>query len=434
MMSLEIRNHMKRKLLIIELNEFNTELLKNAAKKFRLINIRKILNMSREVTFSEEVKEHHGLDPWVQWVSIHTGVSFRTHKIKHLGQVNNLTYPQIWETLSKYKIKSGIWGALNSSKGKSDNCLFFFPDPWSYSEKAYPKVLNNFLAFPRYFSKNYLAIGSYKFLISILKFISFFIRTDILFILRKDFFYIIRSILKQPLSSNLLFSLFDLISSRVFLKYQNKMNPDFLIIFLNSLAHSQHKYWRKISIGDELEFTLKNIDRILGIIFESISSEYALIVMNGLTQSNVEGKGYCIYRQINPEKFLKFIGLDFVKVEQCMTNDCFIFFKNKDDLLNAFNRLSKIEVNNKKLFYLEFKDNEENKLFYQFDYYDRLDKEALFHFENLRYKFFDHFSLLGERTGSHQSKGDIFSNDVFLKSGLKNYEINKLILEFFQLD
>ena len=36
--------------------------------------------MSREVTFSEEVKEHHGLDPWVQWVSIHTGVSFRTHK------------------------------------------------------------------------------------------------------------------------------------------------------------------------------------------------------------------------------------------------------------------------------------------------------------------------------------------------------------------
>ncbi len=425
---------MKRKLLIIELNEFNTELLKNASEKFKLFNIKKILSFSRQETYCDEVKEHHGLDPWVQWVSIHTGVGFDNHKVKHLGQVKNLSYPQIWETLSKYGIKSGIWGPLNSSKGKSDNCLFFFPDPWSFTEKAYPQILNNFLSLPRYFSKNYLSLWSYKFLISIFKFISYFITTDILFILRKDFLYIFNSILKQPLSSNLLFSLYDLISSRIFLKYQSKTQPDFLIIFLNSLAHCQHKYWRKISIGEELEFTFKNIDRILGNIFESISDEYALVVMNGLSQNNVEGKGYCIYRQINPEKFLKLIGLDFIKVEQCMTNDCFIFFKNRNDLLNAFNRLSKIKVNNRKLFYIEFKDDKEKKLFYQFDFYDRLGKDAFFHFENLKYKFFDHFSLLGERTGSHQSKGDIFSYGIKSKPGLKNYQINKLILEFFNLD
>ena len=74
------------------------------------------------------------------------------------------------------------------------------------------------------------------------------------------------------------------------------------------------------------------------------------------------------------------------------------------------------------------------KFFYQFDFYDRLGKDAFFHFENLKYKFFDHFSLLGERTGSHQSKGDIFSYGIKSKPGLKNYQINKLILEFFNLD
>ena len=425
---------MKRKLLIIELNEFNSELLKNASEKFGLLNIKKILSMSRQVTYCDEVEEHHGLDPWVQWVSIHTGLSFDTHQIKHLGQVNNLSYPQIWETLSKYGIKSGIWGALNSSKGKSENCLFFFPDPWSYSEKAYPKTLNNFLALPRYFSKNYLSFWSYKFLLSIVKFIIFFITTEILFILRKDFLYIANAILKQPFSSNLLFSLYDLISSRIFLTYQKKMSPDFIIIFLNSLAHSQHKYWRSISIADELEFSLKNIDRILGNIFESISNEYALIVMNGLTQNNVEGKGYCIYRQINPEKFLKLLGLNFVRIEQCMTNDSFVFFENKNDLLNAFTRLSNIKVNNRKLFYLEYKDDREKKLFYQFDFYDRLDKDSYFYIDNLKYKFFDHFSLLGERTGSHQPSGSIFSHGIEFRKELKNYQINKLILEFFNLD
>ena len=35
-------------------------------------------------------KEHHGLDPWVQWVSIHTGKPSSEHKILELGKVSEL--------------------------------------------------------------------------------------------------------------------------------------------------------------------------------------------------------------------------------------------------------------------------------------------------------------------------------------------------------
>ena len=296
---------MKRKLLIIELNEFNIDLLKEASRKLNLKNIQKILMMSKHSTFCDENEEHHGLDPWVQWVSIHTGVSFNDHKIKHLGEVNSLSFPQIWESLSNYKISSGIWGALNASKGKGNTCSFFFPDPWTYSEKAVPKKLNNFLALPRYFSKNYLSLFSIKFFNSGLRFLIYLLSSDILYLLRKDLFYIFQSIFTQSLSSNFLFSIFDLVSCRLFLKYQKISKPDFLIFFMNSLAHAQHKYWKKSNFGKELEFTLRNIDRILGILFESISKNYALLILNGLTQDNVEGNGYCIYRQINPSLFLK---------------------------------------------------------------------------------------------------------------------------------
>ena len=71
-------------MLIIELNEFNVELLENNADKFGLKNIRRLLKMPRKNTSCDELKEHHGLDPWVQWVSIHTGVGFNNHKIKHV--------------------------------------------------------------------------------------------------------------------------------------------------------------------------------------------------------------------------------------------------------------------------------------------------------------------------------------------------------------
>ncbi len=423
---------MKRKLLIVELNEFNVELLANNADKFGLKNIRRLLKMNRSLTSCDELKEHHGLDPWVQWVSIHTGVGFNTHKIKHLSQENDSGYPQIWEILSKDGFTSGIWGALNSSLGNTSKCLFFFPDPWSFSQNAYPIILNNFLALPRYFSKNYLSLLSQNFFISIFRFIFYFFTTDTLFLLRKDFLYIINSLLKQPLSTNLLFSLYDLVSCRIFLKYQKEFNPDFLIIFLNSLAHSQHKYWGKTQISKELEFTLKNVDRILGNLFDSISSEYALIIMNGLSQKNVDGSGYCIYRQINPRNFIKFLGLNFIKIEQCMTNDCFVFFKNRNELLNAYDVLSDIKVNNKKIFDIEIKYDNEIKLFYQFNFFNRLDKETFFYVGNNKYKFFDHFSLLAERTGSHVPKGDIFSHGINLNPILTNYQITKFILKFFR--
>ncbi len=424
---------MKKKLLLIELNEFNIDLLKEASTKLKLENISKILMMKNHSTLCDENQEHHGLDPWVQWVSIHTGVSFNKHHIKHLGEVNSLSYPQIWESLSSFGISSGIWGALNASKGPGNGCRFFFPDPWTYSEKAMPKELNNFLALPRYFSKNYLDLYSPRFFYSGLRFIIYFLTSDLLFLLRKDILYIFKSIFTQSPSSNLLFSIFDLVSCRLFLKYQKITKPAFLIFFMNSLAHAQHKYWRKSKFSKELEFTLRNIDRILGIFFKSISQEYALLILNGLTQDNVEGNGYCIYRQINTSSFLKLLGINFKKIEQCMTNDCFVFFNSRSELLKAYHILSNIKINNKKLFHVEKGATDNKKLFYQFSFYDRIEKNAYFYFNKSRYKFFEYFSLLAERTGSHNPKGNIFSFGIQIQKKLKNYELYKYIFNFFKI-
>ena len=86
---------MPKRMLLLELNEFNKDLLISMARKYNLRNIKAILDLNKIQTFSTEFAEHHGLDPWVQWVSIHTGVPKSIHGIKRLGDITNLKHLQI---------------------------------------------------------------------------------------------------------------------------------------------------------------------------------------------------------------------------------------------------------------------------------------------------------------------------------------------------
>ena len=163
----------KKRLLIIELNEFNEDLLFRGANTHKLKNILKLLDFKSSQTISMDEIEHHGLDPWVQWVSIHTGVPHKEHKITHLADISRLAFPQIWEKIGDLGLSSGIWGAMNASLNKAKGCCFFLPDPWTFSEKAIPEKLNNFLALPRFYSKNYLSISCRKLFNSFIKLIFF---------------------------------------------------------------------------------------------------------------------------------------------------------------------------------------------------------------------------------------------------------------------
>ena len=178
-----------KSLTIIELNEFNEGLLEIASKDLKLNNIKKFLAMNCSETISQNEKEHFGLDPWVQWVSIHTGFPHNIHKIDHLADVKKLNYPQIWETIGEKGFSSGIWGAMNSSRNNAKGCCFFLPDPWTYSEKALPNNINDFLALPRYFSKNYLSLSFLKISSKVLRMIKFLIFEVNIFYLRKEIFY-----------------------------------------------------------------------------------------------------------------------------------------------------------------------------------------------------------------------------------------------------
>ena len=76
----------KKRLLAINLNEFNLDFLKFGAKKYNLKYIQKFLKIKKIETFSKDLKQDKDLDPWVQSISMNTGKRSQKHKIYNLGE------------------------------------------------------------------------------------------------------------------------------------------------------------------------------------------------------------------------------------------------------------------------------------------------------------------------------------------------------------
>lgn len=425
----------KKKLQLIELNEFSTDLFSAAASKMELPNISWLLSLPHSKTTTEDLIEHRGLDPWVQWVSVHTGVSSAQHEVIHLGDApSSLKFPQVWEVLSKKGISSGIWGAMNATRGEAESCEFFLPDPWTFQEWAYPEKLNELLALPRYYSKNYLDVSAKKLFLNGFRLLKYVVTNPGSLRILKFAPMLLRGLMKTGLNNVFLFSAFDLVSTVYFIKEKKKADCQLNVIFLNSIAHVQHHDWTlDFENNEKIRFALTVIDRVLGLLRESVASDEALVILNGLTQKNIQNEAPRIcYRQINPEKFLSAAGLDYVSVEQLMTNDAHVFFSSVDNRDFAANVLSGVKLNGKPFFHVEPSPTDDNKLFFQIDYWDKIDGEVRLSINQNEVNFSDFFEAIVARTGAHIPEGDVYSYGVDIPKTLPNHDVSKCIVSYFE--
>ncbi|WP_233843742.1 alkaline phosphatase family protein [Dyella sp. 2HG41-7] len=424
-----------KRLTLIGLNEFSVDLLTRGAKELQLKNIDRLLSMRSATTTTDDMVEHRGLDPWVQWVSVHTGVPSSVHGIIHLGDTPSaLSVSQVWETLSDAGISSGIWGAMNATREGARHCDFFLPDPWTFSEVAYPDELNDLLSLPRYYSKNYLDVSKQQFLACTGRLVKFILGSGAVLKLFKQIPFVLGGVLRNGINNALLFSLFDLFSAEFFVKYKKRYTPQFSLVFLNSIAHLQHHRWDKDKLSKDSIFGLRAIDRVLGMIFAAREKDEAIIVMNALTQRNIVGEKPCVcYRQINPQHFLSAVGIQFRSVEQLMTNDAHVFFHSEAERDAAARALEAATLCGKPLFHVEKSSQDPNKLFYLVDFWDELDGEKLISVNDIEIKYFEHFEAIVARTGAHIRTGNVYYEGMELPDQLYNHEMAERILNYFSV-
>lgn len=344
-----------KKLIFIELNEVNFDFVKKYSSSFNFKFFNNFFFENLKKTYSE--KEYHLLEPWIQWVSIHSGQKADEHKVFRLGDIKNLNQDQIFESVEKKNRSVGVICAMNA-KNNLANPHYFISDPWTNTNSE-PGKWNKFLAnnLSRVINLNSHKKIPFKVYLNILIILLISFR---LVNLKTYFKLIIKSFSKKWFKALLL----DLLLHDIHIKKIKKKNTDFSTIFFNAGAHIQHHYFinsiycedKKIQNPDW--YIKKTEDPIKDMIlfYDNILYEYTkiknyeIILATGLSQKPYDRVKY-YYRFKNHSNFLKILKINFLKVEPRMTRDFLITFSNKKDLDFCLKRLEEINfLNNKKIF------------------------------------------------------------------------------------
>ena len=427
---------MNRKILIINLNEIDLDFIKKNSKKYNCIETIKFLSKKNKVnTFSKDKVQHKDLDPWVQEVSINTGLRSNKHKIFNLGEKLDKNIPQIWDLISK-KYKVSIWGSMNSQLRNNKNINYFFPDPWNFTSQVKPKNLKNFFLLPNYYAKNYTKINILKFTALSLRLIFFlFFNKLFYFNIIKNFYRYLKIFSTNISAINfklfLMLDIFSLISVR---KLEAENKSDALFVFLNSIAHFQHNNW------DEKK-NYKIFFSLLEVLFRELNfleKEFeTVLVYNGFSQKKIK-KEYLL-RPVDPSNFLTHLKIKFKKLEQNMTNGGIIFFNNSNEKNKYFNLMQQYKVCGYYLF--DVKKLSKNTVFYKIAIktYSRTInpknfKYSIVYNDNIKNKssinsvenmdIFQKFKFI-KTTGTHINKGFLIFNNLN-KLKIKSIENRKI--------
>ena len=413
------------KLLVIELNEFNYEILKKYSKKYNFKYLKKILNFKHTKTTTKDVylgdnNQHGYLDPWSQWVSIHTLTGSKKHKIKNLGDIPKLKFKQIWEL--KKNINFYIWGPMNATRRGSGNVKLFFPDPWVYSEKAYPENLNKILKPIKKAIKNRGNGSFFKKIIFIGSIISILAKYIGFFSVFKNISQTLYDFIKFK-KNYVFFCNWEYLCLQVLIKIIETKEKFISIYFINSLAHVQHHYWLKKKYSKEITYCLKYLDIMIKHIYKK--KNFNILIINGLSQKNAEKEELCLYEQKSHSYLLRRLNINFYKIEKLMTNDAFIFFKKKKDTLKCKEILMSMKFKNKNIFHVQIIDDK--KIFYKTNFIKKAKKNDLIFGNDCQLKFLDYFSFITVRRGIHSQNGDILSEKKIFPKKIENHNIFKYL-------
>ena len=95
-----------RRLILISLNEVNKHFIESYSEKYCLKNLKRLLRLPQVNTTSE--KDYDLLEPWIQWASVHTGLTAKEHGVFRLGAMTGCEKSQIFEELENKGVFSRL--------------------------------------------------------------------------------------------------------------------------------------------------------------------------------------------------------------------------------------------------------------------------------------------------------------------------------------
>jgi hypothetical protein len=316
----------EKSLLFLELNEVNFDFIRSYVRKGRLPAFRSLLE-THGFALTESEKVYEQLEPWIQWVTAHTGKPYAEHGVFRLGDIVNHDLPQVWECLEQQGLRVGAVSPMNA-KNRLRNPAFFVPDPWTTTPVTGSRVLKRlYEAIAQAVNDNAQSRVSAR---SLLNLVQGWLRyaapahwphylgyagTAVGHPWRKAMFL-------------------DLLLADVFFRETRATRPHFATLFLNAAAHIQHHYLFCSSVYDgqirNPEWYVKpGEDPVLEVyeLYDRVVArarrlfpQARLMIGTGLHQ-NPHSTVTFYWRLRDHAEFLRRLGVEFVSVAPRMSRD-----------------------------------------------------------------------------------------------------------------
>src|SRR5882762_7760100 len=140
-----MRTQPGKPVIILEFNELTPTLIHEFMAAGKLPNFRRI-HAESHVYITDAQEEQKNLEPWIQWVTVHTGLSFAEHGLSELNQGHRLNQKCIWDLASDAGLRVWVCGSMNTRYDLPLNgCVL--PDPWTTAIPPYPPELLPYVRF-----------------------------------------------------------------------------------------------------------------------------------------------------------------------------------------------------------------------------------------------------------------------------------------------
>jgi hypothetical protein len=427
---------------LVELNEVNFDVAESYIKNYphRFPALKKLITGARIRSTSEHRYEE--LEPWVQWVSVHTGLSYADHKIFRLGDIVGSKVPQVFEQLEEKGLRIGCVSPMNA-ENRLNEPAYFIPDPWtktpsdaswwsrSLTSAVSQAVNDNAQSHISARSALYLILGMIR------------------FAQPKHYGLYWKLISKSRGASWRKALILDLFLHDLHTRLFRAHLPEFSAFFLNAGAHIQHHYflnsapikdkstlrnppWYASDSVDPIAEMLETYDRVVGEYLEIKDTE--VIIATGLSQRPYDRVKY-YYRLKDHASFLRLLGIDFEAVIPRMTRDFLIEFSSADAAREGQNRLESIRTVEDNLPLFGEINNRVTSLFVSMTYPHEISSAVSVIHGDRKFALAPHVVFVAIKNGMHQEEGFAFFTPGVAKYAPANSshvkELHSTIMQFF---
>lgn len=351
------------RVIVLEFNELSPTLMAEFMQQGVLPNFSE-LHAQSQVFMTDAGEPAANLEPWIQWVTAHSGQSYDEHGIYHLGDGHKLKTKQVWDLLSDHGHKVWVCGSMNLRYDRPINGAVL-PDPWAAGIEPFPGTLfDAYLPFVQRHVQEYTADRVPLARHDYLRFLAFMASHGLSL---RTVAALVGQLATERITGRGKWrraTMLDRLQFDVFRWYYRKERPDFSTFFLNSTAHFQHMHWRNM---DPEPFTLKPssdeqheyrhairygyqmMDRLVGQFLDLAGPDVTVVLMSALSQQPClryeDSGGKTFYRPKAFERVLEFAGVATpYRVAPVMSEQFHVHFDSADAAREAASRLGALTV------------------------------------------------------------------------------------------